>query len=192
MARNTMLIFVALLTDATQAFLTAGFLGLGGSASGATLGIAAPVAMPLGIAMGFTTAVVTSFTFGSGLLLLLAYNGMFYIPYGIGGSVAELIPGLDVIPGWTIMTILCIVKKSREEGGVLGSVAGAALKVVAPEAAVAMNAASAVASAPQRTAQAPQTQAPAPEPNEAPETSSRVSSNLKNIDGIRQNRAYAA
>ncbi len=191
--RNAMLILVALITDGTQAFLTAGFLGMGGAVSGSTLGIAGPIAMPAAVAIGFTTDVVTSFTFGSGLLLVLSYYGMFYAPYTLGGSIVEIIPGLDVVPGWTIMTILCIVKKSREEGGTLGNVAGTLLTVVAPEARVATGAtqaATTVTAPAQQTAQTPQ--AYEQESREASRAQNRVVSDLKNIDEIKPNRAYAA
>lgn len=190
MARNAMLIFLALLTDATQAFLTAGLMGLGGVVSAGTLGFGAPVAVPTAVALSFTVEVVTSLTFGAGLLLLLAYNNMFYSSYALGGSITELIPGIDVLPGWTIMTVLCIVQKSREEGGLVGSIAGTALNLIAPEATVAAGAVRTVTAPPNNSVQAAAT--PQQRSQETESGAKRVASDLKSIDGVRQSKAYAA
>lgn len=113
-------ISLALLTDGLQAVFAAGLLAAGSAASAATAGIGAPIILPLAIGLGFAIDICISATFGAGLLLLLANNDMFYMGYAFGGGVFELIPGFDVLPGWTAMTILCIVRKMGEEGQLKG------------------------------------------------------------------------
>lgn len=71
---------------------------------------------PLGIAAGFALDICLSATLGAGLILLLAYNEMLYLKPVAFGGIAELLPGFSLLPGWTALTISCIIMKAREEG----------------------------------------------------------------------------
>ena len=99
---------------------------------GSALDVAAPFTEPIGIMLGFAISVCLSFTLGAGLIMLLILAGMYYPKFMLGGGVAELIPGFDIIPGWTAMTILCVLKKSKEQGGVIGTVASMATAAASP------------------------------------------------------------
>jgi hypothetical protein len=183
-----MLLFLALLTDGTQAFLSAGFLTLGGGVSATTAGAATPIAMPIAVGLGFITDITTSITFGAGLLLLLSYNGMLYMNYTFGGGIVELIPGLDVIPGWTLMTILCIIKKNAEEGK--GGIAGKALATVVSGGGAA--AVMATVSGGNSTAASQETSSSGAHSSATESSSpSRAPTDLKNIDGIRASKQPA-
>lgn len=95
---------------------------IAGGAIGATASIGG---IPLGIILGFVVDFCISATFGVALVALLIYSGMFYPGYLFGGTIFELIPGFDDFPGWTFMTIMCVIrKKSEDKSGLLSGVAG--------------------------------------------------------------------
>ncbi len=96
---------------------------LAGAGAGAVLGAAVSIGgIPLGVILGFVVDFCISATFGVALVALLVYSGMFYPGYLFGGTIFELIPGFDDFPGWTFMTIMCIIrKKSEEKSGLLSS-----------------------------------------------------------------------
>jgi hypothetical protein len=95
-------------------------------------GLLTPATIPLGMAIGFTIDVCLSLTLGSGLIFVLFMFGMFYPKYVWSGSIAEFLPGFDILPGWTAMVVLSILEKSKEERGVLGTVAGVATLAASP------------------------------------------------------------
>lgn len=183
---------LALFIDGIQALVSMALLGLGAGASGATLGVAAPIAMPVGVGLGFVIDVCMSLTFGVGLLALLAYNHMFYFNYVASGGISEILPGVNNIPAWTLMTVLCIVRKESEEGN-LGGIGAMAAKFAGSvtgigAAASIGNASNAVRATPQQS-QAPQIAAASQEQKQG----ERVAPQLKNIDGVRApERQYAA
>ncbi len=110
-------------------FFLGGLAGFVGSFANPFL---APFTIPLGIAAGFAINVCLSATLGSGLIFLLATNGMWYPDLIFGGGIVELIPGLDDLPGWTVMAGLCILrKKAKEKPGSVLAVAGGAAGVIA-------------------------------------------------------------
>ncbi|HVV38790.1 MAG TPA: hypothetical protein VHD31_00495 [Candidatus Paceibacterota bacterium] len=78
-----------------------------------------PISMGMGIALGFCI----SATLGVFLIALMGFNGILYPKYLIWGG-GELIPGLNIIPFWTTLTILCVLKKNAEEGTGVLSIAG--------------------------------------------------------------------
>jgi hypothetical protein len=78
-------------------------------------GVLATVTMPVGVILGFAISVCLSLTLGAGLIMLLIIYGMFYPKYLMPGGISELIPGFDLIPGWTALTILCVLRKIRDE-----------------------------------------------------------------------------
>jgi hypothetical protein len=78
-------------------------------------GVLATVTMPVGIILGFAISVCLSLTLGAGLIMLLIIYGMFYPKYLMPGGISELIPGFDLVPGWTALTILCVLRKVKDE-----------------------------------------------------------------------------
>lgn len=101
--------------------------GVGGF-SGA---VASAIGIPLGTAMGFVSDFCISATLGVGLILLLIFNGMYYSkPIGMNGLL-ELVPGFNMLPGWTTMVVLCILRKKAEEGALDGSAAGSFAQTLA-------------------------------------------------------------
>lgn len=196
MIRYGILLLLALVTDGLQALLSAGLAAVVTSISAIpVLGQAgAPVVVPTGILISFATDVCISLTFGAGLLLLLAYNGMFYYGPTLGSGVVELIPGIDVVPGWTLLAITCIVRKLGEEGK-LGGVGASVLKIAGSVTGIgALSAAAAAIPAQnQQTSTSPVGGTSTPQ-NTTPERQGRVAADLKNIDGIRsiQKTQYAA
>ncbi len=101
---------------------------------GTTLDAAAVVTEPIGLMMGFAISICLSMTLGAGLIMFLILNGMYYPKIMLPGGVAELIPGFDLIPSWTAMTILCVLQKVKEEkaGSVVGAVASIATASPSP------------------------------------------------------------
>jgi hypothetical protein len=85
--------------------------------AGAVLGAAVSAfGLPLGTALGFVFDILISLTLGSGLIMLLAFSGMFYPKYIWSSGIFEMMPGFDALPGWTVMVVLCLIKKHGEEG----------------------------------------------------------------------------
>lgn len=127
-------IVFALFIDGLQAGLTWGLvggLGLAGSivpVLGNTLGVEA------GIVLGFVVNFAISATFGVALITLLAMSG--YGSKQLFWLLPEYIPGLNAGPGWTIVTVLCVLKKKSEQGGLVGAVAGVAVAATSPTSAI--------------------------------------------------------
>jgi hypothetical protein len=98
---------------------------VGGAVTGWLIGapIAAASGVPLAIGLGFVVDICISCTLGAGLILLLGFGDMFYPKYVLGGGLFELLPGFDALPGWTVMAVLCVLKKKSETGSGLLSVA---------------------------------------------------------------------
>lgn len=95
-------------------------------------GLLAPATIPIGLAIGFTIDVCLSLTLGAGLIFILFMFGMFYPKYVWSGGIAEFLPGFDILPGWTALVVFSILEKSKQEGGVLGTVAGVATLAASP------------------------------------------------------------
>ncbi|MBP9711269.1 MAG: hypothetical protein KBD50_03390 [Candidatus Pacebacteria bacterium] len=92
----------------------------------------APVTIPIGATIGIAINMVLSFVLGYGFLFfLLLFFGL--KPYKrLWWSGAELIPGINNVPFWTMFTISCIWAQSsgtKARKGVLG-IAGLALAPV--------------------------------------------------------------
>ncbi|MEI7719700.1 MAG: hypothetical protein WCI89_00625 [bacterium] len=101
-----------------------------GAIAGATFALASPFGVPLGIGVGIAINICVSIVFGSALVTALGMFGMFDLTSVVGGSLFELIPGLDVAPGWTVMAVRCVLKaKAKEGNGVLSAVAKVATAV---------------------------------------------------------------
>lgn len=113
--RYWVVILLGLGIDGMQALISLGLTGLGSAATAATFGLAGPVVLPLTTVIGFVVAITISATFGSGLLLVLAHNGMFYPKFAFSGGATELMPGIDIIPAWTLTAILSVAQKVKDE-----------------------------------------------------------------------------
>lgn len=127
-------VVVALFIDGLKALVYWACFALGaGIAAVPIVGqVVGTVTIPLGIALGIALSICISITLGAGFLLLLAFNGLFNMRYAIGGGISGIIPILDILPGWTTMTILCILRKMKEEGELEGKASIAFATMVAP------------------------------------------------------------
>lgn len=161
----------------------AGFVG---SAANAPLAVAIlPFAIGLGIAVNFCISI----TLGLVLTAFLWSLGMYRPGYGITGFLVELIPGLDNIPGWTTMTILCVVRKTAEEKKLVGS-AGSMFTRLATTGIAGLGATAvfAINQGNQRRARDTDTFTQKEQNERLGEKKRFVSTELKNIDGIRAGR----
>jgi len=103
------------------------------TAPGAVFGAAISASgAPLGIGIGMAVDMCIGITMGSGLILALIMCGMFHPKYIWGGSIIKIIPGINVIPGWTGTVILSIIETNKQKGGLLGAAAGVALAIESP------------------------------------------------------------
>ncbi len=116
-----------------SALVAASKCALAGGAAGA---LASAFGIPIGVALGFVLEIIVSLTIGSGLILLLIFNGMYYSTRTPVGLIFEIMPGLDILPGWTVMTILCVLKKRAEEGKLLEKAATAFATMQLPDTAL--------------------------------------------------------
>jgi hypothetical protein len=127
-----------------------------------------------GIMIGMPLAICINITMGSGLVFLLAQNGMFHPKFGPAGIIASLMPGIGSLPIWIGLVIAGILQKTAEEKtGIMGTLAKAASSTSSFSAS---NPVSAVKSA-RTITQAPQSQPHAA--NDNSETKQRVPLNLK-------------
>jgi len=118
------------------------FGSLGCSIGGFVLGllgsvgdVLAPLTEPVGLMLAFAINLCLSATLGSGLIMLLIICGMYYPRYLLPGGISEIIPGLDIFPGWTALTILCVLRKIKDEkGGIAGAAAAMVTAAAAPSA----------------------------------------------------------
>ena len=133
------LIFFALFITGLADGVEVGMAGIGVAPSVIpVIGVViAGVTEPIGILMGIAASWSINITMGAGLLMLLAYNGMFgpaYWRYITPGFIGETIPGINSLPFWVVIVILCIMKKTSEESeGVLDIVSRAASAAVLVE-----------------------------------------------------------
>lgn len=116
------LILFAIFIDGLQAALAWAFFTMGSVFATATAGLGAG-AVPLGIGVGMGVDICIDTTLGVALITALGIFDMFDLKSVIGGSLFELIPGLDLLPGWTAMAIACVIRSKAKEGGALGAVA---------------------------------------------------------------------
>jgi hypothetical protein len=78
----------------------------------------------IGIAIGMPLDMVINITMGSGLVFLLAQNGMFHPKLGPAGMIASVMPGIGSLPIWLALVIPAIFQKIAEEKkGVTGAIA---------------------------------------------------------------------
>ena len=165
------------IADAAKCGFAGGFFGAAISAFG----------MPIGVLLGFSFDVVISLTLGSGLIFLLALSGMFYPKYAWSGGIFEVMPGFDALPGWTLMVILSILRKKKEEGLLVGNASINLANMVAPGTATgtAFKGLKTVARAKTSMAMASGAASENMRTQARIDTRQRVNTELKNIDGIK-------
>lgn len=161
MSKGIIFILLGLFIDGFQAFMSFALLGIasipgpiGGCLLGSKVagqlgclvlggigsipivnGFFASATIPIGIAMGIAVSFCLSVTLGTFMVSLMAFNGILYPKYLIWGG-GELIPGLDIIPFWTLLAILCALKKkSEEKDGLLSAAAGLVTAAASPQSA---------------------------------------------------------
>ena len=104
------------------------FLGAVGAAAGSLANPAlSSVGIPMGIMLGFAVNFCISATLGAGFVALLWMLGYYHPGITFGGAIAELLPGVDCLPGWTAMAALCVLKKRASEKKASGASAVASL-----------------------------------------------------------------
>jgi hypothetical protein len=122
---GSLLIFIAVFIDALQFLigLTITVTFIAGSAAVGwipVIGIMAASAGTIaGDVIGSTIDVCLSVSLGTLLCTLLFYADMFYPKYLFSGSIFELLPFVDILPGWTAMTVASVWRKSTENSTVL-------------------------------------------------------------------------
>ncbi len=85
--------------------------------------VAAPITIPIGIVIGFAVDVCLSLTLGIFLIGMLYVCKMFYPGYVTAVFIGEALPGFDILPGWTLLAVRSVLKKSAEEGSGIASLA---------------------------------------------------------------------
>ncbi len=118
MLKGAGFLLFALFIDGLQAMLSLALTGVLAGVSlipfiGQAVGAAAG---PIGLVLGAAISICLSITMGGGLIAALALNGMFY-PNKIIPAFAELMPGINNGPVWTIVVVRCMMQKYKEEHG---------------------------------------------------------------------------
>ena len=162
------------------------FLGTVAGAVGSIGDAAAGTTLPIAVGLGFAVNVCMDAFLGTILIGLLWVLGMYYPRYGITGLIAELIPGINDLPGWTIMTVLCVIRKTAEEkrlvsaGGMFQTLMTTGITGIGASAVFAINSASGRLVREQSTIRTQEDQ-----DSDRERIKHAVSTELKNIDGIR-------
>ncbi|MBY0472958.1 hypothetical protein K2Q00_01560 [Patescibacteria group bacterium] len=161
--------------------------------AGTALNAAAAATLPFAIGLGFAVNFCLDVTLGLVLTAFLIWLGMYYKGIGITGFIVELVPGLAIVPGWTAMTIACVVRKTAEEkllasssGGLFTTFITAGVAGAGTFATFAINQGTA------RRARGIDMFAQEEQVSRDSEKKQFVSTELKNIDGIRPKTSYAA
>lgn len=119
--------------DSTLGVWTAALASAKCAVAGGALGAASSAfGVPFGTALGFGLEIVVSITMGGALILALVFNGMYYKTRIFGNVLIEMMPGVSIIPAWTFMVILCILRERAEEGKLEGKASSNLAKMVAP------------------------------------------------------------
>ncbi len=88
-----------------------------GSAVGTALSPALiPIFVPIAVFIGFIVNIGVSICIGAVFLTMLATNDMFYIEYVIPVGVVKVMPFFLLLPGWTALAILSVLKKNAGIG----------------------------------------------------------------------------
>lgn len=107
-----LLLVFALFIDGLQALIS---LALFGVVSGVSIiPFVAVAAGPIGAVLGYAISVCLSISMGGALLVALAMNGLFY-PTKLLPAFAELLPGINNGPVWTVVVVRSLMQKRKEE-----------------------------------------------------------------------------
>lgn len=119
MLKGIPFILFGLLLDAFQIILLLTFAGVTAVAGLAlniipVIGTAASVGSPLvGALLGDVVDIALSFGFGTLLITLLGYSGMFYPGAILGTSIVEVV--LPFLPAWTLLALRSTYNKYKVE-----------------------------------------------------------------------------
>ncbi|MBY0294098.1 hypothetical protein K2Q08_02080 [Patescibacteria group bacterium] len=163
--------------------------------AGSAVNAASIATLPFAVGLGFAVNFCIDVTLGLVLVGFLIWLGMYYKGIGIGGFIVELVPGLGNIPGWTFMTILCVMRKTAEEKQLAGASGGSSFTnfITAGVAGMGAFAANTANSEPRRVVRQQGVYTQEEQDGNLAEKKQFVSTELKNIDGIRaKNQPYAA
>lgn len=88
-----------------------------------------PIMGPLGAGIGMAIEIALTITLGGAFMLVLAITGMFSPGLAIPAFLGEMIPVLDILPGWTVLAITSVVRHRAKEGkgGMLTTISTIAL-----------------------------------------------------------------
>ncbi len=194
MIRGIPLILIALLIDFFQAGLSAGIIGASSLVS--WIPIVGQLATTGGTVLSIAINVCISLTFGSFLVILMIFSGMFSLR--ILPAFLEVLPGFSIFPAWTAATVYCVLKKSGIPltRSTVSKTAGLLAKQLGSNSPSTGRLGTATAAASSRyiTEEEPRAaQEPMVEEGKVSlsERAGRVSSELRNIDGIRKVAASA-
>ncbi|MCX6819921.1 MAG: hypothetical protein NT019_01370 [Candidatus Adlerbacteria bacterium] len=146
--------------------------------------------IPIGVGLGIAVNLCIDVTLGLLLVALLRLCGMFYGRYAGFGAIMELVPGLNNAPGWTLMTVMSVVRKKAEQRKLEGGAQGAFTKILAPGTVFGATALG-IVGINQATAQMARDKGASTQVQQnaaSDRQGSAVSAELKNIDGIRHPR----
>ncbi len=122
---SVLLLMFAIMLDGAQVLIGLGITGITSVANLIPF-VGQGISMT-GSMLGAVIDVCLSFSFGSVLICLLGLSGMFYPITWFAGGIAEVIPFMDIFPGWTVMVARCIWKKHFEIKKVLSVAEGIAM-----------------------------------------------------------------
>lgn len=181
MLRAIPLILLALFIDFLQVGLAFGIIGASGTF--AWIPFIGQAIAAGGFVMSVVVNMCISLTFGTLLTTLLLFSGFF--SSRILSAFAEVIPGINNAPVWTIATLVCVFRKLGEEsaGGALQNSSGVLQQLGFAGAAGTLGQAALGASVIHTADRAFQAQPEQPTPQR---TEARVRPALKNIDGVRR------
>lgn len=212
MIRNALIILFAVFIDVFQALLSIGFFiigafpgtvagGVGGCVIGSYVGgkcmlggiilgivgtfgdpFVAPYSLPVAVGLGIAVNICIDVTLGTLLVMWLIQSGMYYPTYMISGVLSELIPGVNDLPGWTMLAVVSVLRKTAEEKikGGLGSIVRGVINTGVASAGI-----FAAAGINKLREPLPQDEGEAQDMGEYMRTQSVEAAQLKNIDGIR-------
>ncbi len=139
----------------------------------------------IGLIIGLALTFCINITMGSGLVLLLALNGMYHPKWGPAGLIGGLIPGLDFLPFWLGIVIAGIAQDMSKEKGLIGAAAGMVVAGTSVASGNVTGAVKGVAKALPAVRQVTAAEAPADENRAEQQTRTPSTLQTKNFDGIR-------
>jgi hypothetical protein len=170
-------------------YVAGGAAGVAGSLANPIL---AAYTIPLAIAAGFAVNFCLNITLGTILTAWLITQKMYYPRYGVTGYIVELVPGINDLPIWTMTTVLAVMRKNAEEGKLAGT-AGAMFSKFMTSGVIgtAATGISVLNQTSQKITRDAGVFTQEEQDSVQEQKKQQVSSELKNIDGIRASRTPA-